>query len=129
MRYLFFALLLACDAAPAECESWDMSLKGEPTDNAHILDFSVPSDTEFLELCVDPPGALALQDTLEPLAIVAVQTDGCIEPRDGVFDDLVLWSGVPWRLYRPRDGTTDRAVFRLRFACATPTDTLSRFSE
>jgi hypothetical protein len=84
----------------------------EPDGLARVFRWSSPYTTSFVELCSSSPHPVSLVDTRSPVAILATQRDGCIEPQDGVFDDLVLFADVPYML---RVYDDQPVTFRLHF--------------
>lgn len=64
--------------------------------------FSMSSDTEFVEICAYsddiPTGPVSLMSEDPTIQIYAVQFDGCIEPVDGAFDDLILQANMIYKI-------------------------------
>ncbi len=73
----------------------------------------IPTETSsFVTFCVAPPTTIALHHVDDGTQILAVQSDGCIIPQDGAFDDLILYAGHRYRLFAVAN---EPVVFTLRF--------------
>ncbi len=106
-KYIFLLVLFCCrlpselpvqDAAPS---STSMSVPGILVQGTQTFRWTPTQDTEFISLCFvgeDISLPLSLFVIQIPTIILAVQTDGCIEPQDSALEDIVLRAGAAYEL-------------------------------
>lgn len=92
-------LLLSCDSPPAQTNTWHV----DPGDNAFvILEFRVDETLEWTSICVFGSGEVGVslsreRDTVEIWGPQWGQEMACLEPDDGVFEDIVIDAGT-WEI-------------------------------